>query len=49
MHIDEVRRMQAEKDHMMKHEMTHPVNNPKQPFHEGLSGVDYNSHGVELQ
>lgn len=26
MHISEVKRMQEEKDHFMRHEMTHPAN-----------------------
>jgi hypothetical protein len=54
MHIDDVKRMQAEKDHLMRHEITHPVNKSemhryKHNLDGDMHGVDYPSHGAELQ
>lgn len=54
MHIKEVLNMRDMKDHMMRHEGTHPVNNTEvyRFKHDTLGemhGDDPNSHGAELQ
>lgn len=54
MHINEVKRMQEEKEHLMRHEGKHPANyNEAEKMNNdnwgGMHGVDPNSHGVEQQ
>jgi len=54
MHISEVHRMREDKDHLARYEGKHPANyNERDRMMRdnfgGLHGVDYNSHGVELQ
>lgn len=54
MHIDDVKKMQAEKEHLMRHEGKHPANDTeahrwKHDNFGGMNGVDPNSHGAELQ
>lgn len=55
MHISEIKRMHEEKEHLMRHEGTHPANNTEVHQHKhgmargDMGGIDYNSHGVELQ
>lgn len=54
MHISEVKRMQEEKDHLMRNEGKHPANrNEVNQFdHDnfgGMHGIDQNAHGAELQ
>jgi hypothetical protein len=55
MKLEEVRRMQAEKDHLARYEGKHPANyNELDRAMFGhvdgeMHGVDPNSHGVELQ
>lgn len=47
MHLNDVRKMQDEKDFLMRHEGKHPANYPD--HFGGDHGVEYSSHGVEMQ
>jgi hypothetical protein len=53
MHIDEVKRMQLEKDMLMKHEGKHAANDSEmyrwKHGNPDNQGIDMNAHGVELQ
>lgn len=50
MQLSEVKRMQEEKDYLMRSEGKHPANyNEADRYAKKNEGVDYNSHGVEMQ
>ncbi len=52
MNVKEVHKYREEKEHLMRHEGTHPANQRndiKKSQYEANEGVDQNSHGAELQ